>query len=555
MKMDVMEAPESPGRAQEIGATPQPKPMRAQLGPWDLGLLAAASLSLTVNCVLISGKKPFWNDELVAWFPITDPSVGHMLRALANGVDGAPPLYHILARLWLAIWGKSELSLRLFSSSAMCFALVVLWIKLRKYFPLRATAFGLLTIWCGSGLLLMQNSEARNYGLFCAMAAVAIAAYVALVEYEKPPAWLLVAATVAQAALLFSHIYGLLYSGALLAALIISDLLESRFRLKVYLSVTAGWIVLLPWLPTLQRVAAVAKPYGWIPVPDLDRLGVVLGFYLPVWPLVAFAALAALGSICASREPSRREEVAQPPVARALLTLAVGFMFVPVIAFIVSQFSKPIFVDRYLLPSAMGAAVLLVQLAALVLGRTEAKAAWKPLELFSGQGLLNLAWAALLACFIAYPVVVAERVPAGRVPNPVVEPLLPPGVPVVTEFVYDFMVLSYYSKLPDRPYYFVVDPEVALDPRSPHDQPFLNNERMLWARNGYFTDRTSTTAEFLCRNENFLVLQRDGLYWFQERVRKDLAFDTQELADLGDRSLWMVKRRPGQQPRVCADGR
>lgn len=59
---------------------------RIPLQKWDLFLLATAIGSLILNCIIISDKKPFWNDELIAWTAIHDPSLRHMVHALAQGV-------------------------------------------------------------------------------------------------------------------------------------------------------------------------------------------------------------------------------------------------------------------------------------------------------------------------------------------------------------------------------------------------------------------------------------------------------------------------------------
>src|SRR5664280_1828122 len=60
---------------------------------WILPLLTV--LVLLASCVLGSAKKEIWIDEAYTLQVITDPSLPHMMHALANAVDGGMPLYYI----------------------------------------------------------------------------------------------------------------------------------------------------------------------------------------------------------------------------------------------------------------------------------------------------------------------------------------------------------------------------------------------------------------------------------------------------------------------------
>ena len=72
------------------------------------------------------------------------------------------------------------------------------------------------------------------------------------------------------------HVLGLIYSGVILLALVLTDVFEKRVRLKVYFAWAAGWLALLVWLPAIRASVASGKPHGWIPLP---RLGTVLNSY------------------------------------------------------------------------------------------------------------------------------------------------------------------------------------------------------------------------------------------------------------------------------------
>lgn len=111
-------------------------------------------------------------DEIFTWKEVSDPSLWHLYYAIQHGADGGQPLFYTTAWIWAKAFGTSVIALRLYSSSAVCAALVITWRTIRRFYGLRATAFGILIFWGTSGTLLDQNGEARFYGLY--MLAVSI---------------------------------------------------------------------------------------------------------------------------------------------------------------------------------------------------------------------------------------------------------------------------------------------------------------------------------------------------------------------------------------------
>ncbi len=151
-------------------------------GHWkDVALIAAAAATLFIATVIVSGKRPLWYDEVFSWTLVTDPSFRHMLHALHVAAESPPGLYHMLARGWLAVAGHSVLALRLFSTFAVVVALITIWTTLRRAFSLRATALGVLTVFCTSAMMLLHSAEARFYPLFVACAALCIASSIRVI--------------------------------------------------------------------------------------------------------------------------------------------------------------------------------------------------------------------------------------------------------------------------------------------------------------------------------------------------------------------------------------
>ncbi len=140
-------------------------------------------------------------DEIFTWKEVSDRSLWHLYYAIQHGADGGQPLFYTTAWLWAKAFGAGVLTLRLYSSIAMCAALLVTWRTIRRFYGVWATAFGVLAFWGTSGVLLEQNVEARFYGLYMLAVAVTVNLYTRLVARPEPTRLLLVLAFFSQAAL------------------------------------------------------------------------------------------------------------------------------------------------------------------------------------------------------------------------------------------------------------------------------------------------------------------------------------------------------------------
>jgi len=191
-------------------------------------LVGCAVLSLVIACVLCSLHKQAWMDEVFTWTELSDPSLWHLYYAVKHGADGGMPLFYTTAWLWAKAFGTAVLTLRLYSCVTMCAALLVTWRTLRRFYGTWATAFGVLTFWGTSGLVLDENAEARFYGLFLLTVAFALNIYMRLNVQPRPKLQLLVLSLFSQSALVLSHVLGIIYGGLMLLGLILSDAVRRR---------------------------------------------------------------------------------------------------------------------------------------------------------------------------------------------------------------------------------------------------------------------------------------------------------------------------------------
>ena len=436
-------------------------------------LLCCAVLSLVIACVVCSLHKQAWTDEVFTWRELSDPSLWHLYYAVQHGADGGMPLFYTTAWLWAKALGTAVLTLRMYSCVAMCAALLVTWRTLRRFYGTWATAFGVLTFWGTSGLVLDENATARFYGLFLLTVALALNIYARLIVQPAPKLRLLVLSLLSQSALVLSHVLGIIYSGLILLGLILSDAARRRFRPRIYLFHAAGWLALLVWLPSIRASMAVGKPHGWIGKPELKYLFPAYLFapfeqwflllerhsgdarWKMVHHVIEFPMLIALALILllGLRKLLAAEQRTSPDPGSALLLAGYLLLSAPVILFVLSYLITPIFLARYMLPSGIGLAIVLADFA-------DARGSDRPAS-------SRLVWAGVATFLAILPVLSSLVMP----PLPSswqfldvqrLDHTVPANIAVVTDWADDFAKLMRYSHNPLSHYYFLLDWPAAL---------------------------------------------------------------------------------------------
>ncbi len=202
---------------------------------------AASSLSFAQSaCVLASRKRFFWCDEVFSWTIVTERSFGQMLTALVQGADGSPPVFYVVARVWSYVFGTSELALRSLSCLGFIVAMAVMWAVVRQAYGRWPAAIASVGVFATSQSVGYQIAQARFYGLLTALVACAVYLYARAV---RSPAftWRLFAITaITHAALLYTHLFGAIYSAAILTAWIVCDRLQRRPWHTRYLSIVSS---------------------------------------------------------------------------------------------------------------------------------------------------------------------------------------------------------------------------------------------------------------------------------------------------------------------------
>ncbi len=490
-------------------------------------------ISLLLSCILWSLRKPMWGDEVFTHIELSDPSFGHLLSAVTRLGGAGMPLFYLTAWPWAHLFGLSDLSLRLYSSVGVCGAFLILLITLRRFVaPSSAflgAAFGLFA----SLIVLDQNSEARGYGLYLLLCALAIA-QVSKVAQTGRPRWTdLPLLALTQAGLVLGHVLGLVYAGLLLLALVVADAAQRRFRLRVYLWGLAGWLALIPWIPAIRASAAVGRPHGWISVPTVADLGASLSFWLftalywqisthpPVALILAgwFCAITVVLVLVVTAAWSFRSATRDQ---RSLYVIGFLLVAAPIFLYLISVTITPVFLPRYTVPSAMGVAIL----AAAWANRVRAGKGIAGLALAGGVLLLPIA-AALLAHPESLNVRRVDSITAGR--------------PIVCDSLKDFLVMTRYGARPSSPE-FPLDWEAALasPPGTTADVRLMRN----YLQEGYLAAQLLEPSAILNQG-SFLVLDNSAANWFHVAIENNPNYTWRIVAQVdAERRVVIVERKP-----------
>jgi hypothetical protein len=483
---------------------------------WEWLLPALGCVSLIVACVVISARKYYWNDELFSYYFVSDPSFASMLASFNDKLNNTPLLYFAIGWVWDKVFGSAELSLRLFSSLGICLALVLTWSTLRRSYGFWPVALGVLAVFGTSRVILLQNSEARMYGLFLVLCAAAYMLYDRTCRIREPGSRLLWLNAVVHACIIHTHLFGAFYSGAILVAVFLADRYAGHFRPRVYLSIILSWLTIIFYIPSFLIQADAGRPRTWIPFPDLkDLLDVMNLTASPFFqPLILLLPLPLLVLYLIGR---RRIRISAPgsipgryaPEDLSNLLFSAVFLSLPIFIWLFSVTIRPILFDRYMIPTAIGwailfAAVLQRCISSFSLGPASPERSFTITRIVPLAGTLTVLGA--LAIFLLNPIRVALKIQTKKLLEDVVDLKGHDDLPIVIQTGGAFLENLHYASEPDR-YFYIMDWEAAIDDHSGLFTPQEYKHMEAWKRR--FPELFKNVVgsdEFLDQHERFLVL-------------------------------------------------
>ena len=352
------------------------------------------------------GAESLWLDEALSVVYVTREYTTFELLFELPAEDPHPPLYYLLLDGWVAVFGTSEVAVRLPSALFGIATVVLVYALGAKLFGREAgiVAAALLAV---SSFNLYYAREARMYTM---LAALTLLSLYFLVDLLEPPSGAgdgldrraVAGYVLATVLLAYTHVFGFfvivaqnLYAVPRLLAATggwpavgPEPVREAPLSLPRWLGVQAGVAALLgPWIATLlSRVISISagggSPIAWIPRPELADIplaihaffffrgatdplgslpfpvgGVEIGF--SVWLALGLAAVALpvrpAGSEDGDTDGDTGVEVGVGVgPAPGVLMLALLFLTPLVGAYLVSITVTPIFVERYTVPASLG---------------------------------------------------------------------------------------------------------------------------------------------------------------------------------------------------------
>jgi hypothetical protein len=331
-------------------------------------VLLVYSAGVAVQCAL----RPISFDEWFTYEEARFPTLGRLMQALGEGPEQAPPLHFLLTRLSLGVLGDGAWGLRFPAIFGIGLALACLYlIVARRFGPpygLGAVAVAL------NGPAWFYATDSRPYALMLAFCALAVFCW----QRTEPgtrrgPA--LVGLTLSAAAAVSSHYYATIALIPLGIGQLVRSWRRRRVDAPVWAALALGGAVVFLYLPLIlpkrRFVGSFMLRPAWSMLPDLYEF-FAIGFAIPL-------ALLFVGWCAGSGAPRRR---AEDPTESAEATMgflpeeravALGYVLLPVIALVLAKTVIGVLVDRYLITTVLGFAILVPEgVARLARGRAGA---------------------------------------------------------------------------------------------------------------------------------------------------------------------------------------
>ena len=488
----------------DLPTSVQPLRLSWQDAAWmSLGVL----LTLAISYVLGRGRI-FWEDEMLGWMLLHDPSWHHMVEAWKLGADAGGFAFYLTGRAWFYVFGASEVSFRMYSGACFAAAFLVLWLVARRFYNVGTVAFALFNTFFFSPPLVLNMSEGRFYGLLMLSTALAVA--VAVVPERRSRSGrlgLYALAFLTHGLLTTSHLLGVVYSVFLLAAMLMIDRVRGAMRPMLYLSVVASWFLLLPERTAIAASIQAGRPHFWITQPSFFH---VLGAYGAFSAEIA-AVLLLLGvAICVTfwveseREIDRLREGYRARLPIYFITAAL--LLVPLAFYGEGMVGQPIFISRYLLPVAIAQAMLTAEAMTLIPWRLHVSRLLpgRPMWGRTIQALGMASFAAALVFWIFRGV--RPQVVEHRNYTDAVSAMLPKGVPVLCEDALSFTELIGRQHASGVEYMYLLDWPESVRPSAPRGEVSEYHLMENWRRAGYFGGSIEDRDAFLQQHHEFFVL-------------------------------------------------
>jgi len=313
-----------------------------------LAALTALELVATRSTGLVS--HPMWLDECVSNLLLNDPSFRHMAAAIHGGVDTNGPAFYLVTWPLVHAFGATTVSeMRLVTAGMMLVALTGIYATCRAFVDSGRAAIATLVVAAHPGVVV-QMWQMRMYGFW--LAAIAwFCVYTVRAPTRAPWVTRLVGCALA-VLVVTSHWLGVFALVLISVPALFLTWSEGDQRVNHMLPLAAGLGVLLLCVPLIESQRRILTVATWIEpasVASILRQGHLI-FLVPSAAVVAAYVLVRVA------QPGRWRPAVIGRPARALPILAL--LLFPVALLFMSLAMQSVLVERYMLPTTVGLALV-----------------------------------------------------------------------------------------------------------------------------------------------------------------------------------------------------
>ena len=483
-------------------------------------LLAFVTLLYFTGTLAVAAMRPLWYDEIFTAYLARLGSTTQLWAALSQATDVTPPLFNLITRESVLLFGPTELALRLpetigFWVMSLCiFAFVY-----KRSSILYAIAALLVPICIHAGV---YASEARPYGLLLGGCGIALVCWQAAADGHRR-VLAITGLALSLAATTSVHYYGALFVFPLTLGESIRTFQRKKMDWPVFAALLAAPIALLlhqNWI----RIAMTYSGGEWSAI-SLGALvstySVMLGKYTPV----AFAGIIlTIGMMLMNRTKGYSILPATPAWEMAAIA---GMILLPIVVIFVAFITNGIFTFRYALPSIIGFAVA-IAVVPLRTARQTATLGLGYVVIFTG------AFVGLEVWHVRHFFVQREPSRVARLAR-VLERY---QQPIAIADSHQYLALAYYApaELRSRLYYIA-------SPRNARRLiNFDDDDRSLLLLRDWAPLQVSEYEPFLKENSHFLLYGRPNEGWLLSKCLEEQV-DVQAGKLVGENMLMVVNGR------------
>ncbi len=471
----------------------------------DAGWLGLGVLLLIATSLYCVRGRILWEDEMLGFLLLRDPSFHHMVTAWLHGADGGGFSFYLTGRLWFHLFGSSALSFRMYSEVCFAIGFAASWLAMRRFYRPAVVTFAALTVWLGSPVLVQHYAEGRFYGLFMAAVALTIYLYVLASERQHTSPLFCLALFLTHSLLITSHVLGVVYSSFVLLPMLVLDWWRGQRRWALYASIVASWLWLIPSRAAIQASAHVGKPFFWTKQPNIvDFVSNYSGFTIKLAIPIVLGALAVLVAM-AKQHRVRVTLTTAFADRRSLYLLVLSLFLIPVVFYVEGMFGPALCISRYLQPIALATTILVAELITIGLSLL-------PATVRSSTAAFGMTWVLFVVALLAYGFVYRPRhTGLDQDFTAALTQALPQHVPVICEDGLMFTeLISLQHDSPVR-YTYLLDWQNSLSPQSPRIEVTQYHLMQNWKDMGYFAGSIQYAEPFLREHPFFYSVNFEDL--------------------------------------------